>query len=112
MPAEALPHSMTRHTSAMVPVRPEDGQHAHGARSIDRYAYWSGGKRCGRCDVCGRTETIQGEVRTLVNGVITRITAIGDCGQWMFEEEILTDEQKAAVLAAAAKGREVPAANV
>jgi len=107
MPAETFPHIATRYTSAMQPIKPRDAQPTNGSKSIDRRAYWSAGKRFGKCDVCGNMETIQGEVRTLVDGVLTRSTAVGDCGQWMFETEQMTDAQKELLLAAAAKGKEV-----
>ena len=107
MPVETL-HSPSDWRTTALPTVVSDTTPSQEQRSIDRYAYWSGRKRFDRCDVCGRMETIQGEVRTLVNGVLVRSAAIGDCGRWMFEMEHLTDAQKDALLAAAAMGEEVP----
>ncbi len=97
-------------TTVLAPVVPQPAPEPSASHSIDRYAYWSGRKRFDRCDVCGKMEMIQGEVRTLVDRVVTQVTAVGDCGQWMFEAETLTDEQKEQLLAAAAKGRKIPPA--
>ena len=91
-------------TSALPSITPPELQSQEkttNTNSITRYAYWSGRKRFDRCDACGTMETIQGEVRIMVNGVLTKTIAIGDCESWMFDVEQLTDKQKDRLLTVA-----------